>query len=70
MKEIAIRCPKTQMPVRTGKLTTSMSFRLMSVSGTVEACPACGQPHHWDSKGAWLIEAETDQKIDRPFTAE
>lgn len=66
MKEIAIRCPKTQIPVRTGKLTTSMSFRLMRVSGTVDACPTCGEPHHWDSKGAWLIEAEPSQQDHRP----
>ncbi|RYE29794.1 MAG: hypothetical protein EOP23_20655 [Hyphomicrobiales bacterium] len=58
MKEIIIRCPTTQIPVRTGQLTTPTSFRAMAVTGTVEECAACGSTHTWDSREAWLIEAE------------
>ncbi len=70
MKEIIIRCPATQIPARTGKLTTPTSLRAMVMTGTVEACPACGESHHWDSKDAWLIEAEADHETDRPFAVE
>lgn len=58
MKLIIIRCPETQIPVRTGKMTTPTSFRAMSVIGTLQECPACGKPHRWDSRDAWLIDPE------------
>lgn len=62
MKEIIIRCPETQIPVRTGKMTTPTSFRAMSVTGALEECAACGKPHQWDSRDAWLIDAEEAER--------
>lgn len=58
MNEIAIRCPKTGLPVRTGMLSTTTSFRAMAARMSLDECPACGEAHQWASRDAWLIDAE------------
>lgn len=58
MHEIAIRCPETLLPVRTGKPSTKTSFFAMSVQAVLEKYPSCGKPHEWNSADAWLIDAE------------
>ncbi len=64
MRELAIRCPETGLPVRTGTFSTRTSFPAMKVRGTLKECAACGKSHDWKSEEAWLIEP--DQKT-TPF---
>jgi hypothetical protein len=60
MREFAIRCPNTSLPVATGEKTHDRKIRKCNVRRLVKACPACGGPHDWLVKDAWLIEEVTD----------
>ncbi|CAH1656964.1 conserved hypothetical protein [Hyphomicrobiales bacterium] len=63
MREIAIRCPGTGLPVGTGEKTAGKIAprELMSL---LRVCPACGGSHKWDHRDAWLIDVVSDDTPD------
>lgn len=63
MREFAIRCPETSLPVATGEKTHDRGKGKCNIPRLLKACPACGRSHDWLVRDAWLIEEVTD---DRP----
>jgi|ThiBioDrversion2_2_1062182.scaffolds.fasta_scaffold35167_2 endogenous inhibitor of DNA gyrase (YacG/DUF329 family) len=63
MREIAIRCPTTGLPVATGEKTAG-KLANPAVLRILRECPVCNQPHEWRARDAWLIEEMSERPPD------
>ncbi len=61
MREFAIRCPMTRLPVATGEKTPDRKISKCNLKRMLKTCPACGEPHDWLARDAWLIEEVTSE---------
>lgn len=56
VREIAIRCPITGLPVGTGETIARLPIPHARAKQTLRSCPACSEAHEWLSRDAWLID--------------
>jgi hypothetical protein len=61
MREYAIRCPATSLPVGTGEFAADRNPKPTEIKKLLTTCPECRGRHEWRTIDAWLIEAVSEK---------
>lgn len=53
LKSVLIKCPRSQLPIRTG-IATSANSDLGRYQSQTLKCPICGETHTWSGSDAFF----------------